>query len=201
MGKRFFDLEKHFAFHGAYHSNPINILMHVLFVWPIFYTSLVLLYFTPPLFNFPQTSFFSFQSSGILVLNFGFLFALIYATFYVFMDIKAGTLAAILCFLCWVSSSHLANQLGFSLAWRVVLAAQLICWTGSFIGHGVFEKRTPALRGNLSQAFLMEPFFIFLEVLQKFCDYEPYPGFHASVKAKIETDHKEWQEKGQKKIA
>ncbi|XP_077214010.1 2-hydroxy-palmitic acid dioxygenase MPO1-like [Tasmannia lanceolata] len=201
MGKGLFDLEKHFAFYGAYHSNPINILIHVFFVWPIFYTSLVLFYFTPSLFNFPQISFIPFQVSDSLVLNFGFLFALMYAMFYVFMDMKAGTLAALLCFLCWVGSSFLANKLGFSLAWRVVLAAQLICWTGQFIGHGLFEKRAPALLDNISQAFLMAPFFVLLEVLHKFFDYEPYPGFHANVKAKIETDRKEWQDKKLKKIS
>ncbi|KAI6683139.1 hypothetical protein NL676_029052 [Syzygium grande] len=48
MGRKgLFDLEKHFAFYGAYHSNPVNILIHTVSVWPIFFTVLVLLYFTP----------------------------------------------------------------------------------------------------------------------------------------------------------
>ncbi|KAI7978814.1 putative endoplasmic reticulum membrane protein C16E8.02 [Camellia lanceoleosa] len=46
----------------------------------------------------------------------------------------------------------------------VVLAAQLFCWTGQFIGHGIFEKRAPALLDNLAQAFLMAPYFVFLEL-------------------------------------
>ncbi|KAF8400245.1 hypothetical protein HHK36_013542 [Tetracentron sinense] len=50
----------------------------------------------------------------------------------------------------------------------VVLAAQLFCWTGQFIGHGVFEKRALALLDNLSQALLMVPFFVLLEALQMF---------------------------------
>ncbi|MCE7766678.1 DUF962 domain-containing protein, partial [Pseudomonas putida] len=88
-----------------------------------------------------------------------------------------------------------ARQLGFSLAWKVVLAAQLFCWTGQFIGHGVFEKRAPALLNNLTQAFLMAPFFVLLEALQSLFDYEPYPGFHSKVKATIDAEIKEWQEK------
>ncbi|KAF8399502.1 hypothetical protein HHK36_015369 [Tetracentron sinense] len=184
------DLEKHFAFYGAYHSNPINIYIHMLFVWPIFFTSLVLLYFTPSLFNFLPSGY---------NLNFGFLFTLIYALFYVCLDKKSGSLAALLCFICWVGGSSLAGRLGFSLAWKVVLASQLFCWTGQFIGHGVFEKRAPALLDNLTQAFLMAPFFVLLEALQMYCGYEPYPGFHASVQAKIEADIKEWQDKKQKK--
>ncbi|VVA29929.1 PREDICTED: endoplasmic reticulum membrane [Prunus dulcis] len=190
-----FDLERHFAFYGAYHSNPVNILIHTLFVWPILFTSLVLLYFTPSLYTFPAG-----LSHGFL-LNFGFVFTAIYALFYVCLDKKAGSLAALLCVLCWVGASLLAGRLGFSLAWKVVLAAQLFCWTGQFIGHGVFEKRAPALLDNLVQAFLMAPFFVLLEVLQTAFGYEPYPGFHASVKEKIDANLKEWCEKKQKKIS
>ncbi|KAK1373363.1 Endoplasmic reticulum membrane protein-like [Heracleum sosnowskyi] len=196
MGKpEIFDLEKNFAFYGAYHSNPVNIFIHMLFVWPILFTSLVLLYFTPPIFS----KFDLFGNS--LVLNIGFFLTLIYALFYVCLDIKAGSLGAFLCFACWVYGSSVAQYLGFSLAWKVVLAAQLFCWTGQFIGHGVFEKRAPALLDNLIQAFIMAPFFVLLEALQMFFHYEPYPGFHATVKAKVDAEIKEWQEKKQKKIS
>jgi len=192
-----FDLERHFAFYGAYHSDSINVLIHTIFVWPILFTTLVLLYFTPALYT-PSPQIGLFQS-GFLVFNLGFLFTLIYAFFYVAFDKRAGALAALLCFVCWVGASFLASRLGFSLAWKVVLAAQLLCWTAQFIGHGVFEKRAPALLDNLLQAFLMAPFFVLLEVLQTFCGYEPYSGFHASVKAKIDAERKEWQSKKQKK--
>ncbi|XP_058096386.1 2-hydroxy-palmitic acid dioxygenase mpo1-like [Magnolia sinica] len=197
MGRGVLDLERHFAFYGAYHSNPINIIIHVLFVWPIFYTSLVLFHFTPSLIQLPPLPFLS----PPLLLNFGFFFALLYASFYVLLDRRAGSLAALLCLFCWLSSSSLASRLGFSLAWKVVLAAQLFCWIGQFIGHGVFEKRAPALLDNLSQALLMAPFFVLLEVLQNFCGYEPYPGFRASVEAKIDAEIKEWQAKKQKKTS
>ncbi|XWS60519.1 hypothetical protein CRYUN_Cryun07bG0042700 [Craigia yunnanensis] len=113
----------------------------------------------------------------------------------------AGSLAALLCLACWVGASFLAAKLGYSLAWKVVLAAQLFCWTGQFLGHGVFEKRAPALLDNLVQAFLMAPFFVLLEVLQSLFRYEPYPGFHGRVKAKIEAEIKEWQDKKQKKVS
>ncbi|CAL5396294.1 unnamed protein product [Camellia sinensis] len=197
----FFDLEKHFAFYGAYHSNPINIAIHMLLVWPIFFTALLILYFTPSLFSLPYIEFSLFGINFILILNIGFLLALIYAVFYICLDAKAGSLAAFLCFICWVFSSFFASQLGLSLAWKVVLAAQLVCWTGQFIGHGVFEKRAPALLDNLSQAFLMAPFFVLLEALQSFFGYEPYPGFRVAVQAKIDAEINEWQDKKQKLIS
>ncbi|KAK3005597.1 hypothetical protein RJ639_016960 [Escallonia herrerae] len=199
MGKiGLFDLEKHFAFYGAYHSNPVNIFIHMLFVWPILFTVLMLLHFTPPLFSISQ---FGLANNTVIVFNFGFLFTLVFALFYVLFDKKAGSVAALLCFACWVVSSSLGNYLGYSVACKVALAAQLICWTGQFFGHGLFEKRAPALLDNLAQAFLMAPFFVLLEALQMLFNYEPYPGFHSNVKARVEADIKEWQEKKQKKIS
>ncbi|XP_076938407.1 2-hydroxy-palmitic acid dioxygenase MPO1-like [Bidens hawaiensis] len=190
-----FDLEKHFAFYGAHHNNPVNIFIHMLFVWPILFTFLVLLYFTPPLVNI------SLPSS--LIPNYGFLFTVIYAGFYVCLDVKASSLAGLLCVICWVSGSFVAHQLRFSLAWKVVLVAQLFCWTGQFIGHGVFEVILSstyfALLDNLLEAFLMGPFFVLLEALQLAFGYEPYPGFHAGVKAKVDTDIKEWKDENKKK--
>eukprot|EP00257_Ricinus_communis_P006751 XP_002522464.2 uncharacterized endoplasmic reticulum membrane protein C16E8.02 [Ricinus communis] len=200
MGKSgFFDLEKHFAFYGAYHSNPVNVLIHMIFVWPIFFTALLILYFTPSVFNLKMSLLC--HGDIVLLFNFGFLFALIYALFYIFLDAKAGSLAALLCAFCWVASCSLARWLGFSLAWKVVLVAQIVCWTGQFIGHGVFEKRAPALLDNLAQAFIMAPFFVLLEALQIFFVYEPYPGFHANVQVKIEAEINQWQEKKEKLLA
>lgn len=202
MGRKgLFDLEKHFAFYGAYHSNPVNILIHTVFVWPIFFTSLVLLYFTPSICQLFNVQPQCFLASHGLFLNLGFFFALLYAGFYVCMDIKAGSLAALLCMVCWVGSSLLARHLGFSLAWKVVLAAQLFCWTGQFLGHGIFEKRAPALLDNLVQAFLMAPFFVLLEVLQSVLGYEPYPGFHATVQKRIDAEIADWKQKKQKKMS
>ncbi|GMI96770.1 hypothetical protein HRI_003346300 [Hibiscus trionum] len=53
----------------------------------------------------------------------------------------------------------------------------------------------------LFKLFLMAPFFVLLEVLQSLFGYEPYPGFHARVKAKIEAEIKEWKDKKHNKIS
>lgn len=112
-----FDLEEQFAFYGAYHNNPINIAVHMVFVWPILFTALLLLNFLPPLF---ADSPIHLWGQSFLVLNYGFLFTVIYALYYVSLDKKAGSLAALLCFLCWAGSSALGHQLGYSLAWKVI---------------------------------------------------------------------------------
>ncbi|GAB2223887.1 hypothetical protein Droror1_Dr00004631 [Drosera rotundifolia] len=181
-----FDLEKHYAFYGAYHANPVNILIHMVFVWPILFTALMPWHFVDlPLFSN----------------RFGLAVAVFYGLFYVNLDKKAGTLAAVMCLLCWVGASWVSGLLGPSLAWKVALASQVLCWTGQFIGHGVFEKRAPALLDNLSQAFLMAPFFVLLEALEKFLEYEPYPGFRAKVRTNVAAEIKAWKEKKPKKIS
>ncbi|KAI9118837.1 hypothetical protein K1719_010282 [Acacia pycnantha] len=91
-----FDLEKHFAFYGAYHSNPI------------FFSALLILYFVPPFFDIPDFEFSLFGHDFVLVWNLGFVVALVYAVFYASLDPKAGSLAALLCIIYWVASSLLA---------------------------------------------------------------------------------------------
>lgn len=126
-----FDLETHFAFYGAYHSNPTNILIHTFFVWPIFFTSLVLFYFTPSLLSLTPPQLLPIIGVPF-TLNFGFFFALLYAAFYVSLDRKAGSLAALVCLLCWVGSCVLASHLGFSLAWKVFFLS-ILCFFGLFL--------------------------------------------------------------------
>lgn len=192
------DLETHFAFYKAYHNNPVNILIHTILIWPILFSFLLI-------FNFSPTLFLSDDLSRLaapllrpaLVLNLGSFIALFYTFLYVALDAKAGSLGALLCLVCWVGACHLGHALGCSLAWKVFLATQLFCWTGQVIGHGVFEKRAPA--HNLLQAFLMVPFFVLLHLLQTCFRYEPYPGFHETVTAKIQEELKEWKEKNDQK--
>ncbi|KAI3763628.1 hypothetical protein L2E82_13616 [Cichorium intybus] len=182
------NLEKDFAFYAAYHSHPINIAIHMIFVWPIFFTAVLLFNFIPVPFDLPYINLSLFGFDFILVFNFAYLLTLIYAVFYVCFDFKAGSLAALLCLFSWIASSVLASRLGFQLAWKVVLAVQLVSWTAQFVGHGAFEGRAPALLDNILQAFLMAPFFVLFEALHFIFGYEPYPGFYDHVTAMVDEE-------------
>jgi len=193
-------MEKKFAFYRAYHSSSINVLIHAIIVWPIFFNKMVLACFTPVLgvLPFPPGTL-PFQE--YMVLNLAFVIAVVNAFIYIMLDKKAGTLAAVLCLLCWVGSNVLAVTLGFSLAWKVVLVSELILLTPGVIGHEVFEKRTPTLLGNLIEILIMEQFFVLVQVLQNVFGYEPYPGFQKAVRARVQANIKEWPVKSQKKSA
>jgi hypothetical protein len=56
-----------------------------------------------------------FGNNVIRFLNAGFLLALIYSVFYACLDVKAGSLVALLCAICWVASSFIVSRLWFSL--------------------------------------------------------------------------------------
>lgn len=51
--------------------------------------------------------------------NIGVLLALICSVFHAGLDAKAGSMAALLCVICWVAGCLLATRLGFSLSWKV----------------------------------------------------------------------------------
>ncbi|MBA0701660.1 hypothetical protein Goari_027200, partial [Gossypium aridum] len=79
----------------------------------------------------------------------------------------------------------------------------LNCFVGqdSFLAWNVRETSTRVVGQSCSSFSLMAPFFVLLEVLQSLFGYEPYPGFHMRVNAKIKTEIKEWQDKKQKKVS
>lgn len=165
------DLEAQFAFFRSQHRHPVNAAAHVLLTWPILFTNLLILHFLPlPL-----------PVSPALAL------ALAYAAAYLAVDRRAGAVAGLLFLAAWAASRALAARLGFALSWKLVLVTQLFCWTWQFLGHGLFEKKGPSV-SDLPEVFLMEPFLIFLQILNKLFGYEPYPGFCKNVDRKIEAD-------------
>jgi uncharacterized membrane protein YGL010W len=54
----------------------------------------------------------------------------------------------------------------------ISIAVEVLAWTAQFIGHGVYEGRSPALFDNLLQALVLAPFFVFMELLFAF-GYRP----------------------------
>ena len=59
-------------------------------------------------------------------------------------------------------------------------------WLAQFYGHGVHEKRSPALKDNLFQALLIAPLFIVMEVLALFGYKQAFfKSIEPAVQAKI----------------
>nr|ACN40097.1 unknown [Picea sitchensis] len=106
MAWEVFDVEKQFAFYGAYHRNSINFLIHTIIAWPVFFSFLLLTAFTPALglLPFPPGTF-PFQE--YMILNLSFVVAVVYAFVYIMLDKKAGTLAGALAFFVGLAATLL----------------------------------------------------------------------------------------------
>lgn len=137
----YFNLEKSFAFYGAYHNNPLNKIIHIVCVPLIFSSSIELLsriapqWFVSTMFEFYVLSFVKMEPAA------GILYAPILGLFY------------------WIGANYLSGHPHLSVVIFV------ISWIAQFTGHGIFEKRSPALLTNLPQSLHAAVFFVWWGVL------------------------------------
>ena len=96
------------------------------------------------------------------------------------MEPLAGLLITPLILLMTASVTHLTSSPTTSAAANTVAGYVFgLAWIAQFVGHGVYEKRAPALFDNLVQAVFLAPFFVWFEVLF-WCGYRP------ELKARVE---------------
>lgn len=174
------NLERQLLFYGAYHSNPVNVAIHITCVPVLLFTGIVLASNTPALINVPEALQYEY-----LPANLGTIGGFIYAIFYVLLEPVAGGLIAPVI----IAGSAFANYLLSTYGTTVNYWAgwiQVASWVLQFVGHGAFEKRAPALLDNLVQAFLLAPLFVWMEILF-FLGYRPElrARYHQSVEREI----------------
>ncbi|KAK4522413.1 hypothetical protein GAYE_HTGSCF06PCTG21G0300 [Galdieria yellowstonensis] len=161
------DLEEQYTFYASYHSNIVNKLVHIVFVPIILWSTFVFVSFTGVLFPKVQESLFQFVPTlaPIIPLNGAFLLALSYICYYEILNAKAGVPASILVAALLLLANLFVRSVPTQKAILLALLLNVTGWAAQFVGHGVFEKRRPALLDNLIQAFATAPLFIVLEVL------------------------------------
>lgn len=96
---------------------------------------------------------------------------MLYSGFYILLEPVAGTVLLPILMGWTAFSNHLTTSHGQSIN-SIAVAVEIVAWIAQFIGHGAFEGRAPALLDNLTQAMVLAPFFVFMEVLFKF-GYRP----------------------------
>ncbi|KAJ2352317.1 hypothetical protein IWW50_004455, partial [Coemansia erecta] len=150
-----------------YHANKINIAIHMVFVPTILWTSLGLSTLAQPhaLFEYPTAiaALLAHIPGPPPVANIAMLSMLAYVVFYIALDQIAGLLVTPIVYSFLVTAQQYA--LATPNAFTCLMATFVVAWVAQFVGHGVFERRAPALLDNLVQAFVMAPFFVFLELL------------------------------------
>lgn len=191
-------LGRSFVFYGSYHNDVVNQRIHIVFVWAILWTAFTMLSYTP---SFDSTLMINVQ--GIeFVPNWNLVACAVY--FFWYLVAEPGGFAGYICcalvlvgylLSTWLFSFHddTSRKLLFTWALRV----HILSWVAQFIGHGVFEGRSPALFSNLFQAFAMAPLFVVMEVLFS-VGYRP--DFKDACQIEIDKQLKLWGRPGMKKV-
>lgn len=94
------------------------------------------------------------------------------------MEPVAGGLLAPLLLGGTAYSNHLTSTYGTTANYWA-LALFTTSWIAQFVGHGAFEGRAPALFDNLVQAFVLAPFFVWMEILF-------YLGYRPELKGRVD---------------
>lgn len=156
-----FDLESHLVFYRSYHFNHTNVTIHLICI-PIILLSTIA-FLTPVTINFGGL----INNSNY---NLGSLLAWSYGIYYILLDWQIGLPAAGVLF----SFAHYIKQYYLTLSEtsvptsnefvKIAVALHVFSWFAQFYGHGVHEKRAPALLDNLLQALVLAPFFVAFEI-------------------------------------
>lgn len=144
----YFNIRKSFVFYGSYHNEIRNQVIHFVGIPTIFTTALQFLSKLP------------LGAVAGVPLNASDALAAVYALSFVKMEPLAGiTYAPVIFAMHHIANHYLKNRT------ELAVALHVGGWIAQFIGHGVFEKRAPALLDNFFQAVHAAVFFVWLELL------------------------------------
>jgi 2-hydroxy fatty acid dioxygenase len=158
------DFGQFYFSYAKYHYNDTNKLIHVIFIPTILFTALGMLHYGANWGRLPLLGGTSIQ------LDIGAILLAILLPVYLFVDFLTGLVSTFFFLGQLFTSNYLFNNqvdhfpfLGLT-HFQVMLYLHLFAWLTQFVGHGIFEKRAPALLDNMLLMFVA-PFFMIFEVL------------------------------------
>ncbi|KAG0310927.1 hypothetical protein BGZ97_012234 [Linnemannia gamsii] len=173
------DLKYQMLQHGSQHHNPVNIGLHVIFIPLIIWASLVWGANSGPLIASPSARAVASGATIPVVLSKLFEFAVPnasmivmsgYVTYYIALDRPTGLLSVpIFLGLAKHATHFLATN---PEANKIAAYASIVSFLAQFIGHGIFEKRSPELGMSFVVGAVLGPYFLLWEVLF-FLGYRP----------------------------
>ncbi|KAJ3031494.1 UNVERIFIED_CONTAM: hypothetical protein HDU68_003434 [Siphonaria sp. JEL0065] len=148
MGGSLFSFKDQYCSYAEYHNNTTNRLIHTIFVPTLIWTALVMI-------TANVTPFAAWAGDAYGVpLNLSFVLATIYASYYTILHPVIGGFGGFMIYAAFYTSNIFVLQ-GKALTGiqpvHFALGLHIVAWLIQFVGHGVFEKRAPALLDNLLQ--------------------------------------------------
>ncbi|KAA1466088.1 DUF962-domain-containing protein [Dentipellis sp. KUC8613] len=156
-----FNVRKQLTFYGAYHSNPVNVGIHIVCVPILLWTFQVMMTAIPPP-TFLPAIHYTINDYMTFELNVAAIHAGAYLLYYSALDPRAALLYTPQMVLSLLTSTSFSKQEGHFTTAAIING---ISWILQFIGHGAAEKRAPALLDNIVGALVLAPFFVHLEIL------------------------------------
>ncbi|KAJ3177807.1 hypothetical protein HK101_010189 [Irineochytrium annulatum] len=152
-----FDFDRQFVGYAAFHNNKINQMIHMVFVPTILWTAMVWISNVP--------DFATWAYSDYLPLNATLVLATIFSSYYIALNtVIGGLMTPVLLFFVYTSKAFLTTESEINP--NVVAGViHIVSWIMQFLGHGIAEKRRPALMDNLIHALVLAPFFVFTELI------------------------------------
>ena len=142
-------------FYEKYHSEKINQLIHLIGIPAVYWTILVITShptFSLQLIDDDKTNIFLQASTQLNITLFVVVsYIICYALF-----TPRLTFIYILVFLFLGWTANISYLIFEDILW-IAIPLHILGWIAQFIGHGIFEKKKPALLDNIVQAFLVAP--------------------------------------------
>jgi len=161
------------GFYAKYHTHPVNIGIHMIFVPLIYTTAIILAGLTPKIPLASNIPAISLADIGVAVYAFG----------YILLEPVAGILMLPFHFAVLYYAHVLPSQFPRDVIVKWASGLHVTSWIAQFAGHGLAEGRAPALFDNLFQSFYLAPLFVWLEMLFSV-------GYRPSLKHSIEEEVK-----------
>jgi len=157
-----FNIRKQLTFYGAYHNNSTNIAIHMVFVPILIWTFQVMISYVPAPAFLPDVHH-NINKYLEFDLNYGAIMTVSYLAYYFALDPIAALLYTPQFTLSLLSATAYAHSNQSHLKYAAIIHG--VSWIAQFAGHGLAEKRAPALLDNLLGAVVLAPFFVHLEIL------------------------------------
>eukprot|EP00659_Diplonema_papillatum_P020313 gene20313-31266_t len=120
------DTKKNLCFYAEYHHDVVNQWIHIICVPMLLWTGQVFL-----------------SELSVAGVSATWIVTALYAIFYVALDPLVGFgLALLLCAGAYTANDFVHTEKN---AYKIAIGVHAVSWIAQFIGHGVFEKRAPAL--------------------------------------------------------
>ncbi|OJA13199.1 hypothetical protein AZE42_10427 [Rhizopogon vesiculosus] len=161
MTPSLFDIRKQLTFYGSYHTNPINVLIHVFGVPAIVWSAQALLTLIPHPTFLPDIRY-AFNEFLVFDMNTSAIFTAFYLAYYLILEPIAALLYAPQMVLSLLTATAYAYRPD---GIRNAIIVQVVSWVAQFLGHELAEGRAPALLDNIAGALVLGPFFVHLELL------------------------------------